>query len=229
MELFFERLFRGIEGDSEAWKDFGKTVSTNIGPENPVDSNIFSPIYNLSRNKDFADRTIVPQSMQDLSPKYQYDEKTSEISKMLGDKFNLSPKQIDYLIKSYTGVIGQIGIPATTKMNYTAGDTRNNLLNPITKQFISDPLYSNNEMQKFYENKDKLENIAADKNFIGKIPSKVVTPEEAKRNLFNKTNKSISEDMKKIREFEQKGDEQKIRELRLQMIKKALEANNKAK
>lgn len=93
----FERVLMSKRGDNEAFKGFVKngdgllgyakgTLETNFSPTNALENNILSPILNLRSNKDFADRAIVPQSMQELSPKYQYDEKTSEIGKKLGKK-----------------------------------------------------------------------------------------------------------------------------------------------
>lgn len=75
---------------------------------------IFAPINDLRANKDFADRPIIPRYMEGLSPDMQVDARTSEPAKWLGDLTGMSPKQIDYLARSYLGVIGQVGQPATT-------------------------------------------------------------------------------------------------------------------
>ncbi len=218
----FERIQRQSSGDKNAFKGYGKTLATSFAPANPIESNIISPYLGLRANKDFADRAIVPQSMENLSPKYQYDEKTSEIAKKIGETANISPKQIDYLIKSYTGVIGQLGLPAATKSNYN-GNTTKNLLKPITTQFTADPLYSNQSLTDFYDNYDMLQTKAADKNFTSKLPSKVVTREEELKNKFAKASKEISGLNKEIKMSE--GNEEKIRRLRLQMIRKARESN----
>ncbi len=60
----------------------------------------------------------------------------------------MSPKQIDYLIKSYTGIIGQIIQPATTK-------GQNPVKNVIGKAFTADSLYNNEIQNNFYESVDK--------------------------------------------------------------------------
>jgi hypothetical protein len=162
----FERALRATRGDEEAFKDFRNTVATNFSPTNPLENNLLAPFaINLPKNKDFANRTIVPQSMQDRSAKYQYDETTSDIGKKIGELTSMSPKQVDYLIKSYTGVVGQLGLPATTNKNYQTGNTFDKLVKPITTQFIADPAYSNQNITNFYDNKDSLAKQYADFKF----------------------------------------------------------------
>lgn len=181
----FQRLSRQAQGDSEAFKGFGNTALTNFAPANPIENNILSPVtLNLATNKDFADRPIVPDYMKDLSPRYQYDEKTSEIAKKIGDIANLSPKQVDYIIRSYTGVIGSVLQPATTTNSINK--------NPLKSAFTADVSYSNQAINDFYENMKKLNTVAADKNFAENIPSKKVTPEETQRNAFDTASKYMS-------------------------------------
>lgn len=196
----FERLYRLAQGEEESFKGFPNTVKTNFAPQNPFEDNIYSPINDLRRNKDFANRTIVPQSLQRLSPRYQYDERTSEIGKAIGDKFNLSPKQVDFLIKSYLGIIGTIALPATTK---TA-----NLKDTLSRQFIADPLYSNEVMDKFYERKEEVDRSFADQKVTGIRPP--FPP--AERTLYNTTADKFADTRKKINKIladPNKTDEQK--------------------
>lgn len=190
-----ERLIRLAQGDKNAFKGFSNTFITNSAPANPVDNNVFMPWINAYfTNKDFAGRTIVPQSMQDLSPQYQYDETTSEIGKILGKiggLTGLGPKQVDYLLKSYLGVISQVGLPAATKGGKP--------LKAITNQFTADPLYSNQATTDFYDNYDKFKKLAADRNFTQNLPSSEVTPEEDVRNIFANQSKNMTELNKGIR------------------------------
>lgn len=238
-----ERVLRKTRGQENSFKDFGNTVATNFSPANPLDSNIFSPALGLKSNKDFANRDIVPRGMlEDNRSKYlQYDEKTSELTKWFAEKvynmqknikpehkIDLSPKQMDYLIKSYTGVIGQLGLPATTKTTMT-GTTGQKLLKPITTQFIADPLYSNQNLTDFYDNYDKIKTLAADKNITENIPSKTQTTEEKYKSEFTKASKTISDLNKQIKEAEGKNDLEEVKKLRAKIIETALKANNSYK
>jgi len=139
--------------------------------------------------------------MRARSPHLQYDEKTSALSKWFASavydvsdgKIEVSPKQMDYLIRSYTGVIGQVGLPAATPSTYQGGSTAEKLLRPITSQFTADPLYSNQTITDFYDEMDRLNTIAADKNFSEELPGEVTTPEERRYSAMTKASKAMSE------------------------------------
>jgi hypothetical protein len=228
----FQRIMRANDGDKEAFKGFGGTVATGFSPTNPLENNIFRGYFDLKSNKDFAGRAIVPQGMvmDNRSPYLQYDERTTEIAKAIGSystklvDSGLSPKQIDFLIKSYTGVIGQLGMPLATK---GASPTK-----AITTQFTSDPLYSNQALQDFYENYDKLQRNATDKNIVEKLPTNgkknIVTKEEALRNKFSKASTEISNLNKEIKAIEASSaadKETRIRALRQRILDIAIETN----
>jgi hypothetical protein len=223
-----ERTLRKIRGDDKAFKGYGQTAAVNFAPANPVENNIAAPlVYNIPSNRDFANRPIVPQYMLDgRSPRLQYDEKTSEIAKKIGDIANLSPKQVDYIIKSYTGIIGQIMLPANTK-----GQDK---FKTIKYSFVADPLYSNQDITDFYDNYNKLKRMAADKNIKYDIPSDAVTMEESAKNAFAKASKAIS-DLKKIQNKIQVSDispeekEKRTREIQSLVVKIASSMNQRLK
>jgi hypothetical protein len=210
----FERMYRQANGDKNAFKGFGNTLATNFVPPNPITDNYFSGITDLAANKDFANRDIVPRYMQDRSAKYQYDDNTSEISKWIGEAVSklpggtitgledgLSPKQIDGLVKSYLGIIAQVGIPVTSKGG--------NPIKAITSQFVADPTYSNQQTTDFYDIMDKLKKKATTKNFIENIPTKKVTAEEKLSSSFTQASTEMSDIRKKIKNTQ---DQAKVRE-----------------
>jgi hypothetical protein len=187
----FERVLRNIEGESaeSAYSGIGNTLATSVAPTNPLESSMIAPLTNLKANKDFAGRTIVPESMKERSPQYQYDEKTSELTKFIAEYaakvgVELSPKQMDYLIDSYTGVIGDIILPATTK----GGDP----LSVATNAFTADSTYSNQTLTDFYDKMAKAAMIASDKNFTEDIDPDTQTLEEKISGSYVKASKEIS-------------------------------------
>ncbi|HUV85022.1 MAG TPA: LPD38 domain-containing protein, partial [Methanosarcinales archaeon] len=185
----FERILRQAQEKPEAFKNYGNALKTNFLFQNPWTDNIASPLVSgIGYNKDFAGRAVVPQYMLNdkRSPKLQYDERTSEIAKEIGDKFNLSPKQVDYIIKSYGGIVGSILIPATTKGG-------NVVENVAVRPFTADAAYSNEITNNFYGKLDKLKQAATDKNITGKLPSKLVTPEEKLSSLYQGMTRHISD------------------------------------
>lgn len=227
----FDRTMRASKGEEDAFKGFGNSVKTNFLPANPIESSLYTPWLALKTNKDFADRPIVPQSLQDGSSKYlQYDDKTSKIAKAIGEYSNkvidggISPKQIDYLIKSYTGVVGQVVLP----MNVPGGSPAK----AVKQQFKVDPLYSNQATGDFYEKLNELTRIAKDKNKIENIPSKKVTPEEDIKNSMSGISQAIGRGTKEINRLNASSDpdkDAKIRAIKQQIVdlsKRAVEAQD---
>ena len=217
-----ERIARSIEGDPKAFKNFGSTLTEGLSPVNPFDSNIISPFFNLQRNEDFAGRTIVPQSLQKLEPRYQYDEKTSEIGKWVGDKFNVSPKQADYLIDSYTGIIGDILLPATT-----GEDGLKNVYQKVLRnKFIADPVYSNQPTSDFYDNKDELEKSYNTNKFLSKNNNAIDTSQFANIDRFKGQYADLSSEISDLsKELAGETNEETIRYKKAQMISKIKQLN----
>jgi hypothetical protein len=214
--VLFERMLEFARtGEIGAFKGFGSTLATNIAPTNPIENNILSPIvFNIPTNKDFAGRPIVPGNLQGLSPKYQYDDRTSELAKALGQAFNMSPKQIDYLIRSYSGVIGQLGIPLLGGSSST---------NPLAASFIADKAYSNKATNEFYDNKEKYTVKYNDMNFKGEFDPKI----KAIKTYYDRAATQITNVNKTRKDMDSKGESQeKVREYRELMNSIAKQAND---
>jgi hypothetical protein len=206
--VLFGSLFeRALTGN---FKGFTGTVATNFTPVDPFTSNIASAfVYNLPANKDFAGRTIVPQSLQGYSPRNQYDDNTSEIAKTLGNLANLSPKQIDYIIRSYTGVVGQLLLPATTK-RAGAGTAVERL---TTGAFTADPAFSSQVVSDFYERLDDLEKAKHDYNRDNAVPTKQVTEQERVYSAMNRVSSEVTRATKYIN-ANLKSNDPKIQQIR---------------
>lgn len=224
-----ERGLRQAEGQEDSFKGFSNTVATNFSPANPIDSNFFAPAtWNLATNKDFAKRPIVPQSMiMDKRSKYlQYDEKTTAIAKAIAELSaevipgGISPKQLDYLVKSYSGVVGQFGIPLVTPGG--------SLAKTLSTQFTADPTFSNQSTADFYDKLDKLSSTAIDKNITDKIPSKKITTEEDIKNSMQGISSALSRGTKQINRIQAGTDlnkEDEIHAIRKQMLELMGKAN----
>jgi hypothetical protein len=111
---------------------------------------VLSPLVSMVANKDFAGRPIESMALQDRSPQYRFDERTSEPAKIIGDKLNLSPQKVDYLIRAYGGDPARLLLPLTSTAG--SGATRNVLL----KNFIVDPVFTNTLTNDFYTAKNML-------------------------------------------------------------------------
>jgi hypothetical protein len=220
----FQRLDRMVKGDDKAFKGFGSSVATSFAPANPFENNIGSAAMGLSTNEDFAGRDIVPQSMKTLPNRLQRDEKTSSIAtgftdalyKASGGIIELSPKQVNYLIDSYTGIIGDVAIPATTQVGGTGSkNLLNKLASPVKSAFTVDPLYSNQTVTDFYDNMDEITKIANAKNIDEGLPSKLLTKEEQAKGKFTKASKQLTDINKKIKELSIVGTEYSKNQIKL--------------
>lgn len=189
-----ERALRALaDTDPTAFKDFKQAFLNSFVPAYRP---IFAPFYDVKANKDFANRAIVPGYMQNWPDDMQYDESTSVFAKAMGEAFSMSPKQIDYLIKSYTGFIGQMVLPALSEGRGQGLGER--VLGPIKQSFVGDPLYSNDVLNEFYRQKDLADGSETRRKVTGE---KDADYNNRKRKAFNNANENISKRNKKIREI----------------------------
>lgn len=149
----FAHFYRhAMYGDNMEWKQLWQSTYSNIGVQNPAESSLFSPILLAMNNKTWYGGTIENASDLDLRKVGRqseiYDETTSAIGILVGEKFNVSPKKVDYILDAYTGVIGDFALPMTT-------EAANN--NPIYKKFVIDSVFSNKLATNFWDKNARLE------------------------------------------------------------------------
>jgi hypothetical protein len=100
----------------------------------------------LYSNKDFLGRPIVPNGMQYLEPKDQYDARTSKIAYWLGQAFNVSPKQIDFtfnnLFGGYHKVIRALLPVGSENVDWTLG---------VQNTYVKDNQYSTDIINRLYD------------------------------------------------------------------------------
>lgn len=140
-------VLESAKGNNEALSNLPKFAENQIAPTNPLESNILSPIIGVSNNKSWSGSDIVPQRLQNLPKGMQTDENTSSLASTIGGATNTSPKNIDYLIKQYSGVVGQFGLPLLTPKSEQ---------NPVASKFVIDSVLSNKTSDTFYNKIDEL-------------------------------------------------------------------------
>lgn len=164
-----QRTMRTWRGEEDAWDGYLETTLDATAPASPFSSNILTPILDAdlfdpeSPGKTWYGGDIEPQRLRSLPPGERYDESTDAISKAIGGFFNLSPKKINYLLDSYTGAIGEYGLPLITPK--AEG-------NPFVNSFVVDSVMSNKYSSQFY---DKLDEVTQDKNSANPMPGSAVT------------------------------------------------------
>ena len=169
-----------IGGDKKAFVGFDKLIMDQIAPNNPLESNVIAPLLSVANNKSWSGNKIVSDYLnENYDPDLQYDAKTSEISKgiakgikfaedktgintsdfpVIGDFMEKakSPKNIDYLIDQYSGVIGDIVLPSTT--NYAENEDSSSikaLINPLISKFTTNSTTNNKAISEYNELKSK--------------------------------------------------------------------------
>ncbi|GAA0382740.1 LPD38 domain-containing protein [Paenibacillus motobuensis] len=204
-----ERLMRKFaEDDPAAFRDFADQLRTKFLPPGisgaakgggitdrmlgVVGDTILGPFADLAANETFSGAPIVPGHLKNLSPGLQADTKTTNIAKWIGDKtygtpFEQSPKKLDYLVKQYTGFIGQFGQPLLAP----GGD----LGSALAQQVTADPVFSNDISTEFYHFKDKIDQAYNDRE-IKELPEWYSDP---LRKQLNKINQNMSKVRMEIR------------------------------
>lgn len=191
-------------GLSGAFEDPGLVSS----PMGLLQDTIGGPFIDIAKNETFTGAPIVPYHLQGLSPELQYDETTSRVSRYLGSLFGSSPKQLDHLIRSYTGILGELLIPATAPGG-GVGEM-------LTRQVVVDPVFSSKVQTRFYEIKEELDRAYRDAEVKGQPVDSDV---ESMREVYNQVNRVMSGLRQASRQIEDSGlpnDEKRkyIREIR---------------
>ena len=152
-----EKLVTGEEVTAEDIKTFGDLMITNLAPNNPLDNNLLAPIGQALRNETWYGEDLVPSRLQEVPAAEQYDESTDSISKWLGEKTNISPMKINYVLDQYSGVIGDTVLPMLTLEAEGGSDSfLGDLFAPIKDKFIVDSTMDNQNVTDFYDLQDEL-------------------------------------------------------------------------
>ena len=154
----FEQMGNLITGNDEAdLGAFGELVISNLAPNNPLDNNIIAPIAQAWKNKTWYGEDLVPTRLQDLPAAEQFDESTDAISKWLGEKLNISPYKLNYLLDQYSGGVGDTFLPMMTPEAESGNNSLvGNLLAPWKDKFTTDSVMNNQNVADFYDKKDEL-------------------------------------------------------------------------
>lgn len=168
LDSLTERTIEYVFGNDEAFYGFGGYVADQLLPPmlpntlNPVDaahdvlgSTVLGGIADIGWNKNYTDIPIEGKYETFLPSNERYNEKTTKIAYELGQTklarmLDMSPKKIDHLISSYTGILGQVN-KALFPLNESRKDTSIGLRN----KFISDSNYSTDILNQAYDNTDK--------------------------------------------------------------------------
>ncbi|MEK8206778.1 LPD38 domain-containing protein [Paenibacillus sp. FSL L8-0696] len=207
--------------DPAAFRDFADRLRTTFTPPGvqgalkkggvtdkllgATGDTIFGPIADLAANKNFSGSAIVPGYLDNLSPELQYDAKTTNVSKKIGELTGTSPKQLDYLARQYTGFLGQFGQPLLSP----GGDVGS----ALGQQVTADPVFTNDLSQEFYHYKDKLDQVNYDSD-LKDTPEWYSDGLRKKLGKISKQMSAIRADMRDVQEDKSLSNKTKRDELR---------------
>ena len=221
----FEQINNAVTGNDEVdFKNFFNLVISNLAPNNPIENNILAPIIQVANNKTWYGEDLVPTRLQDLPAGEQYDESTDAFSKWLGEKTNISPYKLNYLLNQYSGGVGDVFLPMLTP-EAESGDNsfKGNILAPMKDKFTTDSTLNNKNVSAFYDTMDELTTNAKS--------SKATDEDILKYKYFNSINAELSELYEQKREIQNSdlADDEKyeaVRELQEQINDLARESLN---
>ena len=157
-----------------------------------------SQALDLAKNEDFAGRTIVPYAYQQGSKSQQWDSETSWLSKVIGERLNLSPMQLDYLVGDYFGDFGDLYIKATASSTWSgdenAKDIGESIQDVLMNPWLADSRYSNQTVSNYYETMDQLSRTVQDrKNQLGTDAAQETKEYKTQKALNSLYGKQISD------------------------------------
>jgi hypothetical protein len=146
------RTLELLNGEKDAFEGYLTNAYSQVGVQNPLESNIFAPIIQAVNNTTWYGGDLVPTRLQDKPAEEQYDETTDEFSKWLGQQLKISPYKINYVIDQYTGGIGDLILPTITEEASSDGS----FLAPIKDKFTANTTSDNKYVSEFYDKNDEL-------------------------------------------------------------------------
>lgn len=120
------------------------------------------PLFEVAANKDYLGRDIVPANLQDMSPKYQYNENTSFLAWAIGQILPISPLQIDHIGRNWTGGWWELMKGLTPNGFIRKGDT-SNVSFALFNRWYRDAAYSTDIINRMYDYRDEA-NVAHNDN-----------------------------------------------------------------
>lgn len=232
--------------------EFLKDVLDGLSPfgefnaGNPIGSNFtLNPLIQVQTNTSWTGAPIVPSSMEGLSKSLQYDDKTSEVAKVLGKALNMSPMNLDYLISQNSGVIGELNDAVTAgiakgKSDGVAAGVGAGIYEFALSRFITDTAYSQQVTSGFYDERQKLQKFIDDVDSTMKrngLPESPVMRDlnpaqthsaykagKALKKQLDDMAKQLSEIGTMATKYANTGDEERAREMRFKQQALAAEA-----
>lgn len=166
------------------WKSELSNLNANMSPVENLGRFVWSPFTDAASNRTWYGTPIESAKFENVAPKNRYDENTSSIAIAIGKAINYSPKKINYLLDQYTGIIGDIVLPVTTKASSRNIIEQNFTLDSVSQSKTSTAFYDEIEEATYAKNDGDL--LAKAKlSYLNKMKKKVSDLNRQKREIQN--------------------------------------------
>ena len=211
MSGIINRTANTVNGKEDAWEGYLDSVLQNLTPVDSASRDILSPFRDVKANKTWYGTEIEGRQFENVPIEERTDEGTSWIAEVLAQlptskAMELSPKKIHYLIDQYTGILGDMALPATSKKAQK---------DMFSGAFVIDPVTSNDLSNRFYKQYDKavqtknstksseedIEIASFRYKYLGKIKDTVSEMQKAKREV-QASDLKATEKLKQTREIQ---------------------------
>lgn len=215
----FERMLQYFDDaknnrKSVGFKGYGERVMDSLAP-GLIPTGAIPVLEYMTNHSFFRQRSIIPQSQENLPARLQYGANTSEVAKFVGDKINVSPYMVDNTIRGLGGGLAGLGLSA---VDAASGAKENNASKkwyetPGLRGFTAAPYQSSNSVQRVYDDYKEQEKLHNEFKLTGQRPEGYDAKEFAKLKSASDSLKGLNKASKAIINNERMSGEQKREQL----------------
>lgn len=215
----FERMLQYFDDaknnrKSVGFKGYGERVMDSLAP-GLIPTGAIPVLEYMTNHSFFRQRSIIPQSQENLPARLQYGANSSEVAKFVGDKINVSPYMVDNTIRGLGGGLAGLGLSA---VDAASGAKENNASKkwyetPGLRGFTAAPYQSSNSVQRVYDDYKEQEKLHNEFKLTGQRPEGYDAKEFAKLKSASDSLKGLNKASKAIINNERMSGEQKREQL----------------
>lgn len=215
----FERMLQYFDDaknnrKSVGFKGYGERVMDSLAP-GLIPTGAIPVLEYMTNYSFFRQRSIIPQSQENLPAHLQYGANSSEVAKFVGDKINVSPYMVDNTIRGLGGGLAGLGLSA---IDAATGAKENNASKkwyeaPGLRGFTAAPYQSSNSVQRVYDDYKEQEKLHNEFKLTGQRPEGYDAKEFAKLKNASDSLKGLNKASKAIINNERMSGEQKREQL----------------
>lgn len=215
----FERMLQYFDDaknnrKSVGFKGYGERVMDSLAP-GLIPTGAIPVLEYMTNYSFFRQRSIIPQSQENLPAHLQYGANSSEVAKFVGDKINVSPYMVDNTIRGLGGGLAGLGLSA---IDAATGAKENNASKkwyeaPGLRGFTAAPYQSSNSVQRVYDDYKEQEKLHNEFKLTGQRPDGYDAKEFAKLKNASDSLKGLNKASKAIINNERMSGEQKREQL----------------